>query len=342
MARPTPVLPLVGSISAPPGLSRPSRSAASIRDTATRSLIEPPGFIASILATSCGSSPEARRARRTRGVSPMASMIDSLIPVVVSTSLLTTNPQHTLAGAARSSVERIARAASGEDRDCRDGLVVEVLPHDARRSAPRIDVEDVVRRDNDVDAEVVSGLGQFRVEQLERMDGRHDGRRVVDQSRLDQQPELEVGVAAALADAHARAIDGDRAADDEIDVAEVLDARGRAFGQRLIYRRIARDANERFVPGQTRHGHVQRLAVATGATPHRQLWRVGIGFHDSRRLPLRQLGEALCGGLGPTEVRDPSTSTGKARGALAFERPPDTLADLLLGVHGPAGNAPPD
>src|SRR5215208_160213 len=183
MARPTPVLPLVGSISVPPGLSRPSRSAASISATATRSLIEPPGFIASIFATSCGLSPEARRERRTRGVSPMASMIESLISVLVSTSLLTATPQHTLAGAARSSVERIARAATGEDGDRRDGLVVEVLPHDARRSAPRVDVEDVVRSDDDVDAEVVSGLGQLLVKQLERMDGCHDGRRVVDHSR---------------------------------------------------------------------------------------------------------------------------------------------------------------
>src|SRR5215212_1620456 len=188
MARPTPVLPLVGSISVPPGLSRPSRSAASIRDTATRSLIEPPGFIASIFATSCGLSPEARRARRTRGVSPIASMIDSLIPVVVSTSLLTATSQHTLAGAARSSVGWMARPAGAEDRDCRDPLVVEVLPHDARRSAPRIDVEDVVRRDDDVDAEVVSGLGQLLVEQLARMDGRHDRRSVVDQPASTSNP----------------------------------------------------------------------------------------------------------------------------------------------------------
>src|SRR3954447_904652 len=99
MARPTPVLPLVGSMSVPPGLSRPSRSAASIRDTATRSLIEPLGFIASIFATSCGLSPAPRRERRTRGVSPMASMIDSLIPVAVSTSLLTASQGTYFSGA---------------------------------------------------------------------------------------------------------------------------------------------------------------------------------------------------------------------------------------------------
>ncbi len=44
IARPVPVLPEVGSTIVPPGLSLPSRSAASISATATRSLIEPPGI----------------------------------------------------------------------------------------------------------------------------------------------------------------------------------------------------------------------------------------------------------------------------------------------------------
>jgi hypothetical protein len=118
------------------------------------------------------------------------------------------------------------------------------------------------------------------------MDRRHDGRRVVDGRGLDEQPQLEVRVAAALADAHPRAIDSDRAADDEIDVPELLDARRRALGQRLLDRRIARDANKRLVFGQPRHGHVQSLAVAARAAPHRQLRRVGVGLHDSGCLPL--------------------------------------------------------
>jgi hypothetical protein len=47
-----PVLPEVGSTIVPPGRSLPSRSAASIIATATRSLIEPPGLNISTLATS--------------------------------------------------------------------------------------------------------------------------------------------------------------------------------------------------------------------------------------------------------------------------------------------------
>ena len=41
---PRPVLPAVASTMVPPGFSQPSRSAASIIETAIRSLIEPPGL----------------------------------------------------------------------------------------------------------------------------------------------------------------------------------------------------------------------------------------------------------------------------------------------------------
>ena len=44
MARPMPVLPLVGSMIVPPGLSAPDFSASSIMARPMRSLIDPPGF----------------------------------------------------------------------------------------------------------------------------------------------------------------------------------------------------------------------------------------------------------------------------------------------------------
>src|SRR4051812_36780518 len=116
---------------------------------------------------------------------------------------------------------------------------------------------------------------------------------------------------------------------------KVLDAGRVALGQRLLDRRVAPDANERLVLGPTRPGHVQRLAVTARAAPPRQLRRVRVRFHDSGRLPLRELGEALRGGLGTAEVRDPTTSAGEAGSALVLERPPDPLANSLLGVHGP-------
>ena len=54
MARPWPVLPDVGSMIVPPGLSRPARSAASIIGSPMRSLTEPPGLSVSSLARISG------------------------------------------------------------------------------------------------------------------------------------------------------------------------------------------------------------------------------------------------------------------------------------------------
>src|SRR3954463_11760625 len=79
IARPVPVLPEVGSTIVPPGRRRPSASAASTIRIATRSLIEPPGLKYSTLATTCGVSPAAMRDRRTSGVSPTVSRMESLM-----------------------------------------------------------------------------------------------------------------------------------------------------------------------------------------------------------------------------------------------------------------------
>ena len=73
------MLPDVGSTIVPPRRSSPSRSAASIIATATRSLIEPPGLRYSTFATTCGVSPAASRDSRTSGVRPTASRIESSI-----------------------------------------------------------------------------------------------------------------------------------------------------------------------------------------------------------------------------------------------------------------------
>ncbi len=82
MARPWPVLPDVGSMIVPPGLSSPARSAASIIGRPIRSLTDPPGLSISSLASSRGwrsAGPRSRVSRliRTSGVSPTRSRIDS-------------------------------------------------------------------------------------------------------------------------------------------------------------------------------------------------------------------------------------------------------------------------
>src|SRR2546425_1316940 len=73
MARPTPVLPLVASTMRPPGLSRPSRSAASIIATPMRSLTEPPGLKNSALAQIGVLRPTDTRFSRMSGVQPIVS-----------------------------------------------------------------------------------------------------------------------------------------------------------------------------------------------------------------------------------------------------------------------------
>src|SRR3990172_2651893 len=73
MARPTPVLPLVGSTSVPPGLSTPPRSASSIIPRPSRSLTAPPGLSCSSFARTVGRRPLAMRVRRTMGVFPTSA-----------------------------------------------------------------------------------------------------------------------------------------------------------------------------------------------------------------------------------------------------------------------------
>src|SRR2546422_8012977 len=73
IASPTPVLPDVASTISPPGLRRPSRSAASIIATPIRSLTEPPGLKNSALAYSGVPSPWVTLFKRMSGVHPIVS-----------------------------------------------------------------------------------------------------------------------------------------------------------------------------------------------------------------------------------------------------------------------------
>src|SRR2546425_7697208 len=72
-ASPTPVLPDVASTIRPPGLSRPSRSAASIIASPIRSFTEPPGLKYSALAYTGVGIPWVTRFSRTSGVQPIVS-----------------------------------------------------------------------------------------------------------------------------------------------------------------------------------------------------------------------------------------------------------------------------
>ena len=81
IARPTPVLPLVGSIIVPPGLRVPAFSASAIILRAGLSLALPPGFTASNLTRSSASifSIFSMLFILTRGVPPISSVTFCLI-----------------------------------------------------------------------------------------------------------------------------------------------------------------------------------------------------------------------------------------------------------------------
>src|SRR5699024_6534802 len=77
MARPTPVLPEVGSTTVPPALNLPSASARSIIFNAIRSLMDPPGFINSHLTRMVGFTSVPMELSLTNGVLPIKSRIVS-------------------------------------------------------------------------------------------------------------------------------------------------------------------------------------------------------------------------------------------------------------------------
>src|SRR5688572_28249755 len=83
-----PVLPEVGStITERPGSTSPCSSARSIIATPMRSLIEPPGFICSSLATTSAPRPVPNRVSETIGVLPMVAAACSAIRALASVTL---------------------------------------------------------------------------------------------------------------------------------------------------------------------------------------------------------------------------------------------------------------
>src|SRR5580765_7604576 len=90
MARPTPVLPDVGSTIVPPGFSLPSRSAFSIIARPIRSLTEPPGLTYSNLARSLGSTSAPIESSRTIGVLPTSSRTEGYSRAIVEEPTLQT------------------------------------------------------------------------------------------------------------------------------------------------------------------------------------------------------------------------------------------------------------
>jgi hypothetical protein len=203
-----------------------------------------------------------------------------------------------------------------------------VAPENPGRAAARRRPQRLLGRDDEVDAEVVLGLRQLLVEQLERVDGGRDRGRVADEPGLDEEAELEVGVAAALPDADALAVRGDGAADDEVDGLELLDRDGLRAAR--LDRRVPGEAEERLRLPQPRNRHVDDLALGERPPARRQLRRIRVALEHARLTPLRALREPPRRQLGADEVRNPPARPGKPRRALPLERRPNPLANLLL------------
>jgi hypothetical protein len=102
-------------------------------------------------------------------------------------------------------------------------LGAKVIPQDSRWTTACHRAHDARWRDHHVYSEVMSGLGQALVEQLQVVDGGHDGCVAGDKSALSQQREFQIGETPALADADACLVDRDCAADDQVDRLELVE-----------------------------------------------------------------------------------------------------------------------
>src|SRR5260221_425762 len=119
IARPVPVLPLVGSTIVPPGWSEPAASHASIKRRPMRSLTLPPGLSCSHLTSTSGRTSRVMRLSRTSGVWAVAG---ALGPVVVSRGRL-------FAGAGEQAIQLLAHRLNIRVRaiDAREADISDVI-----------------------------------------------------------------------------------------------------------------------------------------------------------------------------------------------------------------------
>src|SRR5262245_61552382 len=121
-----------------------------------------------------------------------------------------------------------ARGSSGvahplQDRDLADLRWLQVVPENpARPGVLAFDLDHRPRCGDQVHRQVVRRGLQVLPQDLNRVNGRSDRGVVVDLARLDQQAVLQVRETAALADTPSAQVDGDRAAEHEVDLGEVF------------------------------------------------------------------------------------------------------------------------
>ena len=138
---------------------------------------------------------------------------------------------------------------------------------------------------------------QVLAQDLDRVDGGGDRGVVVDLAGVDEDPVLEVVIAAAFADPRPAQVHRDRAAEHEVDLRQVVEGDDAAVleraldRRRLFHRRLRQLLRVEDAEGvrvaQPRHRHDHRLALFQGDPPRVRLRRVGVGLDRPRPLPER-------------------------------------------------------
>src|ERR1043166_3822507 len=134
------------------------------------------------------------------------------------------------------------------------------------------------------------------------MDGRHDWDVIGHKTEAVNDGELEVGEAAAFAEAGAVAVDRDRAADNGIDMLHLLGrypatepfgAADRRCPRLLSAQPLGVKLDEGLFTLEPRHRHVNQLALSQSELPYWQLGIVRIALEHARPLPLGQFRQML-------------------------------------------------
>src|SRR5439155_25578372 len=116
-----------------------------------------------------------------------------------------------LARSARNRLNKPLRVADPlEDRDLVDLWWLEMVPKDAGRPAvDPLDLDHRAWRRDQIDGQVMVGDHQMLAQDLDRVDGGRHAGAIVDLALLDEEPVLEVGEPAALAEPRPAEVHGD-------------------------------------------------------------------------------------------------------------------------------------
>jgi len=124
---------------------------------------------------------------------------------------------------AQSAAAALGGRFRGEDGDGGDLGGGEVVPVQAGGAPLGFACDDFAGGDDEVDAEVVFGFGDRLVDDLEWVDGGDDDGAGADPPGFLEQRDLDVGVARALAQPGAAAVDRHAADDHQVHLVHVLD-----------------------------------------------------------------------------------------------------------------------